>query len=100
MKLRDADFSTRQASHTLDERVISDRVIFETARSLLRRLRAARRRPARLLGVSLSSLVADSQPAQLALFDSSGTGPPPLESARDRALARAVDQIRAVERGN
>ncbi|HEY9450423.1 MAG TPA: DNA polymerase IV [Gemmatimonadaceae bacterium] len=100
VKLRDADFSTRQASHTLDERVISDRVIFETARSLLRRLRAARRRPARLLGVSLSSLVADSQPAQLALFDSSGTGPPPLESARDRALARAVDQIRAVERGN
>ena len=95
VKLRDADFRTRQGSRTLDEPVISDRVIFETARALLRRLRAKRRCPARLLGVSLSSLVGDPSPPQLALFDDLGRSSPPVETARDRALSRAVDELRA-----
>lgn len=95
VKLRDADFRTRQASRTLGEAVVSDRVVSETARSLLRRLRADRRRPARLLGVSLSSLVKDLEPPQLILFDLDESTNPQLESARDRALSRAIDEVRA-----
>lgn len=95
VKLRDADFRTRQGSRTLPEPVVSDRVIFEAARAILRRLRSNRRCPARLLGVSLSSLVGDPSSPQLALFDDLAGGSPPLETPRDRALSRAVDQLRA-----
>jgi DNA polymerase-4 len=95
VKLRDADFRTRQGSRTLPDAVVSDRVIFETARTLLRRLRSRRRCPARLLGVSLSSLAGGSIAEQLALFDGVGGGDEPAESARDRALSRAVDELRA-----
>ena len=95
VKLRDADFRTRQGSRTLPEPVVSDRVVFETARAILRRLRANRRCPARLLGVSLSSLVADPSPSQLALFDGNAGAEPPIETPRDRALSRAVDELRA-----
>jgi DNA polymerase-4 len=94
VKLRDADFRTRQGSRTHLEPVVSDRVIFETARPILRRLRSNRRCPARLLGVSLSALVGGSA-EQLALFDGGGGGPDPIETERDRALSRAVDELRA-----
>ncbi|PYP93782.1 MAG: DNA polymerase IV, partial [Gemmatimonadetes bacterium] len=43
VKLRDADFTTRQASRTLRSAVESDRVVYAVARELLARLRAARR---------------------------------------------------------
>jgi DNA polymerase-4 len=96
VRIRDHDFKTRQASRTLAEAVVWDRVIHEVARQLLRKLRAARRAPARLLGVALSSLATDPEADQLALFelasDSSGT---PAETPRDRALARTVDLVRA-----
>src|SRR2546430_7379786 len=46
VKIRDADFTTRQASRTLPEPVSSDRVVYAVARELLARLRAARRGPA------------------------------------------------------
>ena len=92
VKLRDADFKTRQASRTLPSPVIADRVIFATARSLLARLRRARRVRARLLGVSLSSLDAADLEAQLSLFDAPSQT---LETERDRALAGAVDKLRA-----
>ncbi|HEY9478796.1 MAG TPA: DNA polymerase IV [Gemmatimonadaceae bacterium] len=95
VKLRDADFRTRQGSRTLAEAVVSDRVIFETARTILRRLRSNRRCPARLLGVSLSSLVGDPSSPQLALFDDSAGAESHLETPRDRALSRAVDELRA-----
>jgi len=95
VKLRDADFRTRQGSRTLPEPVVSDRVIFETARTILRRLRVNRRCPARLLGVSLSSLVGGSTAEQLALFDGISGGEEPSETERDRALSRAVDELRA-----
>ena len=95
VKLRDADFRTRQGSRTLAEPVVSDRVIFETARTILRRLRSNRRCPARLLGVSLSSLVGDPSSPQLALFDDSAGAESHLETPRDRALSRAVDELRA-----
>jgi hypothetical protein len=60
---------------------------------LLRRLRAARRVPARLLGVGLSSLCADATADQLTLFESREAAL--VETDRDRAVARAVDQVRA-----
>jgi len=92
VKLRDADFKTRLASRTLTEPVIADRVIFATARSLLEKLRGARRTRARLLGVALSSLTEPGSEAQLSLFE---TAPQSLETAKDRALANAVDKLRA-----
>ncbi|PYO71873.1 MAG: hypothetical protein DMD67_17880 [Gemmatimonadetes bacterium] len=91
VKVRDADFTTRQASRTLAAAVRSDRVVYAVARELLARLRAARRVPARLLGVALSHLaVADSE-AQLSLLE-----PPAehIESERDRAISRAIDEVR------
>lgn len=92
VKLRDFDFTTRQASRTLDEGVLSDRPIHETARALLRRLRLTRRCKARLLGVSLSSLAPAPAPAQLAFFDPPAN--PLAETARDRTLAHTVDALR------
>jgi DNA polymerase-4 len=92
VRLRDADFKTRQASRTLPHPVIADRVILATAQSLLARLRRERRVKARLLGVALSSLDVPDRAAQLSLFE---TTEPTLETARDRALAGAVDRLRA-----
>ncbi len=92
VKLRDADFKTRQASRTLPHPVIADRVILATARSLLGRLRRARRVSARLLGVSLSSLDAADLETQLVLFAAPSES---VETERDRALAGAVDKLRA-----
>src|SRR5207237_727087 len=67
VKLRDADFTTRQASRTLADAVQSDRAVYAVARELLTRLRAARRVPARLLGVALSQLVRTDGEGQLSL---------------------------------
>lgn len=92
VRLRDADFRTRQASRTLPHPVIADRVILATARTLLARLRRDRRVSARLLGVGLSSLDVPDEAVQLSLFETPGTS---LETARDRALAGAVDRLRA-----
>jgi len=91
VKLRDADFTTRQASRTLTEAVRSDRAVYAVARELLARLRAARRVPARLLGVALSHLAAADGEAQLSLLE-----PPAkrVESERDRAISRVIDQVR------
>jgi DNA polymerase-4 len=91
VRIRDADFTTRQASRTVDEALASDRALFAVARPLLAKLRRARRTPARLLGVSLSNFT--TPPArQLALFESSAAR---LETERDRELSRAVDAVRA-----
>jgi len=92
VKLRDADFTTRQASRTLPSPVESDRAVHAVARELLGRLRRARRTGARLLGVALSSLDGDAPTAQLGLF---GAGQEEGETERDRALARVVDGVRA-----
>ena len=91
VKIRDMDFRTRSARRTLLEPVVSDRVIWKVARELLGKLRMARRVPARLLGVSLSSLAQDPKADQLALF---GSPDPLAETERDRVLARAVDSVR------
>lgn len=92
VRIRDHDFRTRQAGRTLDAPVISDRIILEVAHALLARLREARRVPARLLGVGLSSLTIDATADQLALFERRDKL---VESDRDRTLARTVDQVRA-----
>jgi len=92
VKLRDHDFKTRQASRTLDMPVMSDRVVFATARGLLARLRRARRVPARLVGVSLSSLGTDAAADQLTLFERDDNHL--AETDRDRTLARTVDRVR------
>ncbi|HXI65807.1 MAG TPA: DNA polymerase IV [Gemmatimonadales bacterium] len=91
VKLRDADFTTRQASRTLGEAVRSERAVYAVARELLARLRTARRVPARLLGVALSHFEAADGEAQLSLLE-----PPEerIESERDRAISRAIDQVR------
>jgi len=91
VKLRDHDFTTRQASRTLDEPIDSDRAAYLIGRELLRRLRGRRCAPARLLGIAFSMLEGDTGPAQLSLLDRHPTAP--LETDRDRAVARAVDRI-------
>lgn len=91
VRIRDADFTTRQASRTVDEALASDRGIYTVARELLHKLRRARRVPARLLGVGLTNFTAPPA-TQLALFDAMAA---PLETPRDRELARVVDEVRA-----
>jgi DNA polymerase-4 len=91
VKLRDADFTTRQASRTLAEPVCSARAVFQVARELLSKLRQARRVPARLIGVALSGLVRVDVGTQLSLLDADADG---IETERDRALSRALDEVR------
>jgi DNA polymerase-4 len=93
VRIRDRDFKTRQASRTLDAPVISDRVILEVSRRLLSRLRQARRVPARLLGVGLSSLAVDATADQLTLFQRRDSEV--SETDRDRVIARTIDRVRA-----
>jgi ATP-dependent protease HslVU (ClpYQ) peptidase subunit len=93
VKIRDWDFRSRQASRTLDHAVIADRVLLTVAQSLLKRLRASRRVPARLLGVALSSLAVDSTADQLTLFEALDSRL--VETERDRSVAHVVDRVRA-----
>ena len=93
VKIRDADFTTRQAGRTLPEPVSSDRAIYALARELLHRLRRARRVPARLLGVALSQFVrAEGAAPQLSLLEAPRAAG--VESERDRVLARVLDEVR------
>jgi DNA polymerase IV len=92
VKLRDADFRTRRASRTLPVAVVGDRLIHETALALLRRLRNARRVPARLLGVALTSLQTSAGDTQYSLL---APAPEESDTDRDRLLARTVDKVRA-----
>jgi DNA polymerase IV len=91
VRIRDSiDFRTRQASHTVDGAVETDRAIYQVARVLLARLRAQRRTPARLIGVAASNLV---EPAaeQITLFGAAAG----LETDRERTLSRVADAVRA-----
>jgi DNA polymerase IV len=93
VKLRENDFTTRNASRTLDVAVSTERAVFTTARQLFRKLRARRRLPVRLLGVALSQLDDGDMTEQLSLMPDAT--PVPAETPRDRALATAVDRVRA-----
>ena len=90
VRIRDRDFTTRQASRTMDEALESDRAIFVVARELLYKLRKARRVPARLLGVGLSNFSAPPV-KQLALFE---TASGQLETEKFREVSRAMDAVR------
>lgn len=101
VKLRDKDFRTRSARRTLRQPIESERSVVRAARSLLTKLRAARRVPVRLLGIALSHFESDAgpgRPLQLALFP--GEEPDtivtdePKEGEKERALTRALDRIR------
>ena len=92
VKLRDADFTTRQASQTLKEPVDSDQPIAKTARQLLHKLRKSRRTAARLLGVALSNFDDETvKNDQLSLFEDPEEST--FERERDRQLTSAVDRI-------
>jgi DNA polymerase IV len=93
VRLRDADFRTRQASRTVADAIETDRAIYMVARPLLARLRAQRRTPARLIGVAASGLGTSSPASQLKLFG--GDADDALETERDRRLARTLDALRA-----
>ena len=90
VRIRDKDFTTRQANRTVDEALESDRAIFAVARELLAKLRKARRVPARLLGVKLSNFTPPPV-KQLGLFDG---GASRLETAKDRDVSKALDTVR------
>lgn len=94
VRLRDADFTNRQASRTLPEPVCSDRAVYAVARELLARLRAARRVPARLIGVALSQLARPKDAVQLALLEAESGSASAAETGRDRSLAKAIDAVR------
>ena len=90
VKIRDGDFKTRSAAHTLPDAVETDGAIVSVARNLLGELRSARRMKTRLLGVGLSNLVDQDAPTQFDLFGEEAA----LEGERDRALARITDDLR------
>ncbi|NNM32598.1 MAG: DNA polymerase IV, partial [Gemmatimonadetes bacterium] len=90
VKLRDFDFTTRQASTTQPEGIETDHALYALAGGLLRQLRARRPAGVRLLGVGVSTLVRQAVGRQLPLFED-GTS---LETERDRTLSRAVDRVR------
>jgi DNA polymerase-4 len=90
VKVRDADFTTRQARHTLDSAVESDRAIYDVARDLLLKLRKARRGGVRLLGVSLAGFTDQHGIEQLGLFGAAAT----VETEKDRRLSRVMDDVR------
>jgi hypothetical protein len=75
------------------EAISTDRAVMAVARPLFQRLRAARSRPARLIGVALSGLVDEEAPAQLSLFSSEPQGL--QDTHRDQALSKAVDELRS-----
>ena len=90
VKIRDGDFTTRSAAHTLPDAIETDRAIVSVAHSLFGELRSARRTKTRLLGVGLSNLIDRDVPHQIELFDDAGA----LEGERDRALSRVMDDLR------
>jgi DNA polymerase-4 len=94
VRIRDKDFRTRSAQRTLIAPIVSDRMIMRVARELFAKLRAARRVPARLLGVALSSLAQDPKADQFKLFAAAAPTDPTMETDRDRVIAHTVDRVR------
>lgn len=113
VKVKDRDFKSRTAQRTLTNFIESEKSVVRAARPLLRHLRSKRRVPIRLLGIALSHFEDEVgapplSATQLGLFggdagaaaeagsaneDPDTTGET-AETARDRALTRALDRIR------
>ncbi len=90
VKIRDRDFTTRQAGSTQPAGLETDGAIFTAAVSLLHDLRRRRKTAVRLLGVGVSNLIRQAPSDQFDLFG----GRTALETERDRIIARAADRIR------
>jgi DNA polymerase-4 len=90
VRVRYADFTDRQGSHTLPEPVESDVAIAREARALFRRLRAERAGPVRLLGVGVSGLVDPAELEPMLFTDTPGGA----ETERERRLSAAADRLR------
>jgi DNA polymerase-4 len=102
VKLKDRSFRSRTAQRSLPLPITTEQAVFRVARSLFRKLRRANRTPVRLLGIGLSHFAGkDAEAAQLGLFEAeppaaaSDASDDGVEGVRDRALTRALDQIRA-----
>ncbi|HEY6877059.1 MAG TPA: DNA polymerase IV [Polyangiales bacterium] len=67
LKLRYGDFQTITRSRTFDEPFADARTLYRAARELLFHGTEAGKRPVRLIGVSVSSLVGEGDPEQLSL---------------------------------
>lgn len=91
VKLRSADFQDRSRSRTLATPVQTERAIFSVARELLADLRRKRAGRVRLIGVGLTNLDPLGENAQGQLLELA----PAAETARDRAVARAADDLRS-----
>ncbi len=91
VKVRDPDFTNRQARQTVAVGIETDRAIYDVARPLLERLRKGSRQGVRLLGVALSGFTNQQGVEQLGLFSDERK----LETERDRELSRAIDKVRA-----
>jgi DNA polymerase-4 len=89
LKYRRDDFRTFSHSRTLETPTDRTRRIIETAVELLGELRGKQPRPVRLIGVSLSGLVARDVPTQLSLFDL------PEQRQTDHRVDRVVDELDA-----
>jgi len=105
VKVRDRKFTTRTMSRTVDAPISSDAAVAALSRELLDELRRNWSEPVRLAGVALSKFSPARDAEQRELFGvSAAPGSAPggsqpldgaaLESARDRALSRAVDRVR------
>ncbi len=98
VRLRDADFRTRQASRTLVSAIATDKALFTLARELLAKLRRDRNCGARLIGISASNFTGEDGAPQMGLFGEEPVAPGAsgvTESDRDRRLSRAADDVRA-----
>jgi DNA polymerase IV len=90
VRIRYADFTDRQGSHTLHEPVESDTAIAREARGIFDRLRAERAGPVRLLGVGVSGLVSPEEVEPTLFADPPGSA----ETDRERRLSAAADRLR------
>ncbi len=84
LKLRYADFTTITRRHTLSQAADSDQSIFDTGLKLLKKELSGEKRPVRLIGIGVSSLVEAGR--QLDMLDSS--------AQRLERLNRVIDRIR------
>ncbi len=91
VRVKDADFVLRRASRTVPTALTTYQAIAPIAGELLQRLRAERRVPVRLVGVTLSQLSGDDGADQLPLFDATSNRG---ESPQQRRVAAAVDHLR------
>ncbi len=90
VKLRDSDFTTRQASRTVDPAIESDGAIYRVSRELLAELRRRRRRPARLLGVGLSNFEERDDAAEQLGFFGPVAG---RETSLQRDISKTMDAL-------